>query len=117
MINRIGHSPISWILDSHATSLICVSMLVLKGIRSLEKQEVVLRIGNGALIEPLAMKTTFVTLHSRHVITLKDFLFLPNTFHNIVSIPRLIKDGMNFLLLTMHVKFIIVMRLLAWACW
>ena len=48
---------------------------------------------NGALIEPLTIGTTFVTLYSGHVMALKDYLYLPNTFRNVVSIPRLVNDG------------------------
>ena len=48
---------------------------------------------NRALVEPLAIGTTSVTLYFGHVIIVKDYLFLPDVFWNIVSIPRLIKDG------------------------
>lgn len=55
MINAIGHSPISWILDSGATSHICVCMQDLKRSTLLEKKEVVLRVGNSDIIKPLAI--------------------------------------------------------------
>jgi len=93
MINAIGHSPISWILDLGATSHIRVHMQDLERSRLLEKREVILRVENGTTVEPLAIGTTFVTLHSRHALTLKDFLYLPNSFRNVVTIPRLVKDG------------------------
>ena len=92
-INAIGHCPVSWILDSGATSHICVCMQDLKESRPLGKREVVLRVGNGDIVEPLTIGTAFVTLSSGHVITLKDALYLPNAFRNVLSIPRLVRDG------------------------
>jgi len=50
-------------------------------------------VGNGALVEPLAIGIAFITLNSRHVLTLKDCLYLPYAFRNVVSIPRLVRDG------------------------
>ena len=46
MINVVGHSPISWILDSGTTSYICVYMQDLEGSRLHGKREVVLQVRN-----------------------------------------------------------------------
>ena len=61
--------------------------------RLLKKREVILYVGNGALVEPLAIGIAFITLNFGHVLTLKDCLYLPNVFRNVVSISRLVRDS------------------------
>lgn len=76
MINLIGRSPISWILDSGEISHLSVCMQDLLTSSPLQKQEVVLKVGNGATIVPLVVETSSVLLFTRHVIKLKECLFV-----------------------------------------
>ena len=81
-------------MDSSATSHICLSMQDVNQSRVLGKREVVLRVGNGASVVTLAMGTTFVSLHSGHVLVLYDYI--PNVIWNIVLILRLVSHGYTF---------------------
>ena len=91
----IIHST-SWILDSAATTHICMSMQDLKRSRRLKQGEVSLRVGNRAMIVASAIGTFFFKMSSRHVISLNDCLFVPSAVRNIVSISCLCKDNYEF---------------------
>jgi len=69
------------------------------------------------LKEPLVIGTNFVTLNSKHVLTLKDYLYLPNVVQNAVSIPRLLKDGYELPFSSNECYTIIITRLLERVLW
>ena len=96
IINTIGHPPISWILDFGVTSQICVCIKDLEESMPLQKREVILRVGNGAIVDPLVIGTTSVLLSSKHVLNLKDCLYLLDPLWNVMSIQRLVKDNYVF---------------------
>jgi len=76
IINYIGRSPITWILDYGASSYICACMQDLQTSRPLQKRGIVLRVGNRASIDPLAIGISSVTLSTRHVLKIKDCLYV-----------------------------------------
>jgi len=53
-------------------------------------------VGNGTFIDPLAIVTSSVTLSTRHILKLKDCLYLPKAIRNVVSIPKLIVENYEF---------------------
>ena len=83
-------------LYSRATSHICVCMQDLKTSKPLKKREVVLKVGNGAIVDPLAIKTSFTLLYTEHAIKLKDCLYVPDAIQNVVSIRRLVNENYEF---------------------
>ena len=68
-------------------------------------------------MEPLAIRIASNTLNSGHVLNLKDCLFLPNTFRNVMSILRLVRDGyeLSFTSNACHIHY--GNDALAWVLW
>ena len=92
-ISSISHS---WILDSAATSHICMSPQILKSKRLLKEGEVVLKVGNGELVTATTLGTCHLPMPSRHLILLDKVLHFPSAIRNIVSIPILTKCNYEF---------------------
>ena len=91
-----SHST-SWVLDSGASYHVCASLQELTKSRVLGKDEVILKVGNGATVAATAIGSTSLALSSGHVLFLNNVLCLPNTFTNIISISVLTDVGYEFL--------------------
>ena len=63
----------SWILDTESGSHMCTNLQGLKRSRILGKGEVDLRVGNGARVVALAVRTYDITLSSGLVLSLKNY--------------------------------------------
>ena len=71
----------------------CLFFLDLNQTRMFGKCEVVLKVGNGTSVSALAIGNTFITILSRYVSNLSEYLYILGVFRNIVSIPKLVKKN------------------------
>src|SRR4051812_23599572 len=85
----------SWVFDTGAVAHICNSLQGLKRTRRLEKNEVTMRVGNGATISAKAVGVYTLHLPSGFTIELENFYFVPAICKNIMSGSCLIRDGYN----------------------
>ena len=83
----ISFNSHSWILDSAATSHICMSLQILKSKRLLKECEMVLKVGNGKLVSVAAMRTCHLHPPLRHSILLDKVFYFSSAIRNIISIP------------------------------
>ena len=89
-VNSDSHS---WILDSAATSHVCMSLQVLQNSSEVTKGEIILRMANGARVAAEAMGTCPLRLPSGHVLNLFKVLYFEKATRNIISISALCKAG------------------------
>ncbi|VFQ73421.1 unnamed protein product [Cuscuta campestris] len=86
----------SWVMDTGCGSHICTSMQDLHERRQLTEGEIQLKVGNGALVNALAVGTYSLSLPSGLVLQLNNCLFVPSMSRNIISVSCLDKAGFSF---------------------
>ena len=86
----------SWILDSGASTHICVLNQVLDRSRKLRAGEVSINVGSGHSVAATHVGSKTLLLSSMYCLLLSDVLVLPKGLKNIVSIPALSKLGYEF---------------------
>ena len=88
----------TWVLDTVCGSHICNSLQGLKGSRTLEKDEVILRMGNGARVAAISVGSFSLHMPTGKTIILNNCYYVPSIVRNIVSIPMLDVDGFSFII-------------------
>ncbi|KAL8091815.1 hypothetical protein AgCh_034175 [Apium graveolens] len=88
----------TWVLDTACGSHICNSLQGLKGSRTLEKDEVILRMGNGARVTAISVGSFSLHMPTGKTIILNNCYYVPSIVRNIVSIPMLDLDGFSFII-------------------
>ena len=86
----------SWVLDTGCGAHICTNVQDLKSRRELQKGEVTLRVGNGAMVAALAVGTYHLSLPSGLVVELENCYFIPAINRNIISVSALDIVGFEF---------------------
>ncbi|KAL8109843.1 hypothetical protein AgCh_025801 [Apium graveolens] len=79
-------------------ALIHISNEGLKGSRTLEKDEVILRMGKGARIAAIYVGSFSLHMPTGKTIILNNCYYVPSIVRNIVSIPMLDLDGFSFII-------------------
>ncbi|KAL8157506.1 hypothetical protein AgCh_002277 [Apium graveolens] len=88
----------TWVLDNACGSHICNSLQGLKGSRTLEKDEVILRMGNGARVAAISVGSFSLHMPTGKTIILNNCYYVPSIVMNIVYIPMLDVDGFSFII-------------------
>jgi hypothetical protein len=83
----------SWILDSAATSHVCMSLQALQHSTAVSRGEIMLRMANGATVAAEAIGSCKLQLYSGHVINLYRVLYFSKASRNIISVSVLCKSG------------------------
>ena len=95
-LNVISYSY-SWIIDSAATSHICMSLQDLHSKQLLEEGAVTLKMANGAIVAATCSGTCRIVLSSSHVIVLYKTMYFDTANKNILSVNQLCKQGYTFM--------------------
>ncbi|VFR01652.1 unnamed protein product [Cuscuta campestris] len=85
----------SWVMVTGCGYHICTSMQNLHEVRHLTEGEVQLKVGNGALVNALAVGTYVLSLPSGFLLHLKNCLFVHAINRNIISVSCLDKAGFS----------------------
>ncbi|KAL8115369.1 hypothetical protein AgCh_022017 [Apium graveolens] len=88
----------TWVLDTACGSHICNSLQGLKGSRTLEKDEVILCMGNRARVAAISVGSFSSHMPTGKTIILNNCDYVPSIVRNIVSIPVLDVDGFSFII-------------------
>ena len=88
----------SWVLDTGCGSHICTSVQGLQRSRTLAKNDVDLRVGNGARVAALAVGTRILSLPSGLDLILEDCYVVPSLTKNIISVSCLDKMGFELII-------------------
>ena len=78
----LADSTDSWIVDSRATNHVCYSLRGFQERRRLNKNEINLRLGNGALVSTSAVGDIRVNLDSSRHLDLIDIYYVPQFKRN-----------------------------------
>jgi hypothetical protein len=97
-INLVTHSNVARVFDTSAMIRTCQSLQGLKVIRRFARDDVDLRVGNGAKVAALAVGTYSLSLPSRLVLELNNCYFVPTFNKNIISASCLEDDGFEFVI-------------------
>ena len=96
-INISTHYPKSWVLDIGCGYHLCNNMQELKNNITLGRNEVSLRVGNGARVAIVAIATYSLSLPSGLVLELSNCYHVPVISRNIISVSYLaINAGFSF---------------------
>ncbi|KAK4407825.1 Retrovirus-related Pol polyprotein from transposon TNT 1-94 [Sesamum angolense] len=96
-VNMITNST-SWVLNTSCGAHICNDLQVLQRSKKLNKDEVVLRLGDGEAVAVEAVGIINLVISDRVRLELKDGYFVPSFIKNIISIPLLDNVGFEFLI-------------------
>ena len=88
----------TWVLDTACGSHICNSLQGLRRSRTLEEEEVILRMGNGARVAAEAVGSFDLHMPTGKTIVLNNCYFVPSIVRNIISIPMLDLAGFSFVI-------------------
>ena len=88
----------TWVLDTACGSHICNSLQGLRRSRTLEEEEVILRMGNGARVAATAVGSFNLHMPTVKTIVLNNCYFVPSIVRNIISIPMLDLAGFSFVI-------------------
>ena len=83
------------VLDTECGSHICTNVQGLMNNRQLNKGELELRVGNGAIVAAFSIGTYILTLPSGLILSLEDCYYIRSLTDNIVSISSLNKKGFH----------------------
>ena len=89
-------SSTSWVLDTGCGLHLCSNSQGLRNIRKLAKGEVELRVGNGARIAAVSVRTLNLSVPSGLVLELESCYYVPNITKNFISISTLDAKGFEF---------------------
>ena len=85
-----------WVVDTGSCSHLVTNVQALRDRRSLQKGDVVLKVGNGSNISAVAVGSLDLHLASGLVLNLKNVYYVPSVFRNILSVSCLDADGFCF---------------------
>ncbi|KAL8090283.1 hypothetical protein AgCh_039668 [Apium graveolens] len=88
----------TWVLDTACGFYTCNSLQGLKGSRTLEKDEVILRMGNGARVAAISIGSFSLHMPTGKTIILNNCYYVPSIVRNIVFIPMLDLDAFSFII-------------------
>jgi hypothetical protein len=97
-INLATRSNNAWVFDTGAMIHTCKSLQGLKIIRRFARDDVDLRVGNGAKVVALAVGNYSLSLPSGLVLELNNYYFVPALNKNIISASCLEDDGFEFVI-------------------
>ena len=83
----------TWVLDTACGSHICTNVQGLKDSRKLDRNEVDLRVGNGARVATVAVGTYELVFPSGLIFILNNCYYVPSLSSNIISLSYLDKEG------------------------
>ncbi|KAK1660603.1 hypothetical protein QYE76_048762, partial [Lolium multiflorum] len=86
----------AWVFDTGSVAHICNSKQELRNRRSLARDEVTMRVGNGSKVDVIAVGTLPLHLPSRLVLNLNNCYLVPALSMNIISGSCLMQDGYSF---------------------
>ena len=86
----------SWVFDTGSVANICNSKQGLRNKRALAKDEVTMRVGNGSIVDVIAVGTVPLHLPSGLVLDLNNCYLVPALSMNIISGSCLMRDGYSF---------------------
>jgi len=86
----------SWVFDTGSVAHICNSIQGLQKVRRLAKNEVVMRVGNGAGIAAQSVGIMPLRLPSGFILELSNCYFVPALCRNIISGSCLVRDGYSY---------------------
>src|SRR6266536_3387448 len=86
----------SWVFDTGSVAHICNSIQGLQKVRRLAKNEVVMRVGNGAGIAAQSVGIMPLRLPSGFILELTNCYFVPALCRNIISGSCLVRDGYSY---------------------
>ena len=75
----------SWVFDTGSVAHICNTMQGLQKVRKLERNEVVMRVGNGEGVSAQAVGVMSLSLPSGFILELNKCYFVPKLCKNIIS--------------------------------
>ena len=88
----------TWVLDTACGSHICNSLQGLRRSRTLEEDEVILRMGNGARVAATTVGSFDLHMPTGKTIVLNNCYFVPSIVRNNISIPMLDLAGFSFVI-------------------
>ena len=88
----------TWVLDTACGSHICNLLQGLSRSRTLEEEEVILLMGNGARVAAEYVKSFHLHMPTGKTIVLNNCYFVPLIVRNIISIPMLDLAGFSFII-------------------
>ena len=97
-LNMSLNQTYTWVLDTACGSHICNSLQELRRSKTLKKEEVILRMGNGARVVAVAVGSFDLLMPTGKTIILDNYYFIPSIVRNIISIPMLDLDGFSFVI-------------------
>lgn len=97
-VNMSLNQIATWVLDTACGSHICNSLQGLRRSRTLEEEEVILRMGNGARVAAEAVGSFDLHMPTGKTIVLNNCYFVPSIVRNIISIPMLDLAGFSFVI-------------------
>ena len=97
-INFLESQNSTWVLDTGCGSHICNNVKGLVRSRKLNKDEVILRVGNRAKVTELAVGTYCLAMPSGKSIFLNNCYYVPNIIKNIISISVLDIEGFDVII-------------------
>ncbi|KAK1617800.1 hypothetical protein QYE76_023317 [Lolium multiflorum] len=86
----------AWVFDTGSVAHICNSKQELRNKRSLARDEVTMRVGNGSKVDVIAVGTLPLHLPSGLVLDLNNCYLVPALSMNIISGSCLMQDGYSF---------------------
>src|SRR3954466_5861441 len=86
----------TWVFDTGSVANICNSKQGLRIKRTLAKDEVTMRVGNGSKVDVIAVSTLPLHLPSGLVLDLNNCYLVPALSMNIISGSCLMRDGYSF---------------------
>nr|XP_051222114.1 uncharacterized protein LOC127340395 [Lolium perenne] len=86
----------AWVFDTGSVAHICNSKQELRNKRSLARDEVTMRVGNGSKVDVIAVGTLPLHLPSGLVLNLNNCYLVPALSMNIISGSCLMQDGYSF---------------------
>ena len=88
----------SWVLDTGCGSHICANVQGLKKSRDLHKDEVDLRVGNGAKVAALAVGSYCLSLPSGVLLNLNNCYYVSSINRDLISNLMLDSEGITFVI-------------------
>lgn len=95
---NLATSKTDWVIDTGSCAHLVSNVQSLRNRRSLPKGEVVLKVGNGAIISAIVVGTLALHLPSGLILNLKDVYYVPSVLRNIISVSCLDAEGFSFVI-------------------
>ncbi|KAL9243930.1 hypothetical protein vseg_017762 [Gypsophila vaccaria] len=96
---EINHASSStWVFDIGCGSHLCNHLQGLRDVRRLEREDIDLRVGNGAKVAVVSVGTYVLSLPSSFELVLKNCFYVPSLSKNIISVNMLNISGFSFII-------------------